>query len=157
MNTGIKAGSGRGQYGKMGGGCTNPPSAPNHAKMQCSSASNSCKATCDREYKFPNGDSVLYISCINNEWTIKDSEWDEIPGCERELRRVIVGGITDCLIFQPSAHHDARTTVFALPPANAPVRITSWVLNVKIRRSCASRSRICHLILESLALLLNVR
>lgn len=90
MNTGIKTSGGKVKSGYGFGnmkkaGCLTPPSSPNHATMQCSAASNSCKATCSREYQFPNGHSTLYISCIDNEWTIKDSEWDEIPSCEREF------------------------------------------------------------------------
>lgn len=88
MNTGIKtSGSSKSGYGfgKMKAGCMTPPSAPNHGTMQCSQASNSCKATCANEYKFPNGNSVLYISCVDNEWTIKDSEWEDIPACERKI------------------------------------------------------------------------
>lgn len=71
-------------YGKLKATCMTPPSAPGHATMQCSSASNSCKATCAPEYKFPNGNSVLYLSCVDNEWTVKDSEWEHIPACERK-------------------------------------------------------------------------
>ena len=67
-------------------GCSTQPTAPYHSIMRCSSASNVCTATCNDEYQFPNGDTKLYFSCVNDEWSIQEAKWEEIPDCERESR-----------------------------------------------------------------------
>lgn len=64
-------------------GCSSKPKQPMNAALRCSSASNTCKATCVPDYQFPNGETNLFISCVDTEWIIKDSEWSEIPSCER--------------------------------------------------------------------------
>lgn len=70
--------------------CTKRPKQPVNASMRCTLLSNSCQATCLRDYLFPNGETSLYISCVDGEWTIKNSEWDEIPSCERKLNKKLL-------------------------------------------------------------------
>jgi len=35
-------------------------------------------------YQFPNGKNEMYLRCLDGEWMITDSEWTELPGCERK-------------------------------------------------------------------------
>lgn len=67
---------------KSSKGCTSKPKPPMNARLQCSSISTTCKASCVADYQFPNGQTNLFISCVDGEWVIKDSEWSEIPSCE---------------------------------------------------------------------------
>lgn len=61
--------------------CSSEPQAPMNAELRCTKGS--CKATCIADFEFPNSETVLYISCVDGEWTIRDSEWETIPSCER--------------------------------------------------------------------------
>lgn len=70
-------------HSKSPKGCTTKPKPPMNARLQCSSISTTCKASCVADYQFPNGETNLFISCVDGEWVIKDSEWSEIPSCER--------------------------------------------------------------------------
>lgn len=56
--------------------CTQRPKTPMNSNVQCTLKSNSCKATCLRDYQFPNGDTSMPIIC-------EDGVWSEIPSCER--------------------------------------------------------------------------
>lgn len=77
-------------HNKIPKGCSSKPKQPMNAKLQCSSISNSCKATCIADYQFPNGETNLFISCVDGEWIIKDSEWSEIPSCERNYFVILI-------------------------------------------------------------------
>lgn len=59
--------------------CTHKPKSPMNAAMKCTLKSNSCKATCLKDYSFPNGETTLPIIC-------QDGEWTELPSCERKYR-----------------------------------------------------------------------
>lgn len=85
-NAGVKtmSSASASAYAAMEAGCKISPPKPLNGDLKCSSDSGSCRATCKKEYQFPNGDSVLYISCIDDEWVVKDSEWGGIPACERK-------------------------------------------------------------------------
>lgn len=161
MNAGIKTSGGGYGSGKMKASCMIPPSAPNHATLQCSEASKSCKATCANEYKFPNGHSVLYISCVDNEWTVKDSEWGEIPSCERNICNKFINlntpGFINRILFQPFARPTVRTMESVSRPGNALVPITSTDPNANTRRNSVCRSRTCHRIPASPALPLSAQ
>lgn len=77
-------------HNKAPKGCSSKPKQPMNAKLQCSSISNTCKATCISDYQFPNAATNLFISCVDGEWVIKDSEWSEIPSCERKYFMIFV-------------------------------------------------------------------
>lgn len=65
--------------------CPGFPKAPDNANIRCAQLSGICKATCnDDDYQFPNGQTDLSISCVDGEWTIKGTELDTIPSCERK-------------------------------------------------------------------------
>lgn len=57
--------------------CTQRPKQPMNASLKCTTTTNSCKATCLKDYAFPNGETSLYITCDNG-------VWNEIPSCERK-------------------------------------------------------------------------
>lgn len=47
-----------------------------------------CTATCIDKHKFPKGETVLNIDCINKVWKMKHDKykgWREIPACARKL------------------------------------------------------------------------
>lgn len=64
-------------------GCDAAPKAPLNAGIKCSQYSG-CRANCIQDYKFPNGESQLFITCENGEWQVKGTEWEHIPPCERK-------------------------------------------------------------------------
>lgn len=70
--------------------CSPRPKQPMNASMQCAKLSHSCQVTCNRDYLFPNGETTLYVSCVDGEWAIKGLEHDEIPSCERKILRAIM-------------------------------------------------------------------
>lgn len=62
--------------------CTGKPNQPLNAMLKCTSNSNTCKATCMPDYKFPNGETTLLISCVEGEWIVQGAEWPQVPSCE---------------------------------------------------------------------------
>uniref|UniRef100_A0A1B0D0P6 Uncharacterized protein n=1 Tax=Phlebotomus papatasi TaxID=29031 RepID=A0A1B0D0P6_PHLPP len=62
--------------------CTGKPNQPLNAMLKCTSNSNTCKATCMPDYKFPNGETNLLISCVEGEWIVQGAEWPQVPSCE---------------------------------------------------------------------------
>lgn len=62
--------------------CQRKVKSPMNAAVKCTA--DMCRVKCLVDYKFPNGDTVLTMSCVDGEWTIKGAEWDEVPSCERE-------------------------------------------------------------------------
>lgn len=56
--------------------CTHRPKTPMNSNLKCTLKTNSCKATCLKDYQFPNGDTSMPIVC-------EDGVWSEIPSCER--------------------------------------------------------------------------
>lgn len=66
-------------------GCTGQPNQPLNAVLKCTSNSNTCKATCMADYKFPNGETTLLISCVEGEWIVQGAEWPQVPSCERKF------------------------------------------------------------------------
>ncbi|XP_059615285.1 hemocytin [Phlebotomus argentipes] len=63
-------------------GCAGQPNQPLNAVLKCTSNSNTCKATCMPDYKFPNGETSLLISCVEGEWIVQGAEWPQVPSCE---------------------------------------------------------------------------
>lgn len=63
--------------------CNPPLNQPSNAKMECNN--NMCKATCMKNYQFPNGATILNLKCVNMDWIIQGVEWNEIPSCERKI------------------------------------------------------------------------
>lgn len=58
-----------------------PKTSPN-AVLRCSMYSG-CRSTCIEGHQFPNGQKALSIKCVGGEWEVEDSEWTEVPACER--------------------------------------------------------------------------
>lgn len=141
-NAGVKtmSSASASAYAAMEAGCKISPPKPLNGDLKCSSDSGSCRATCKKEYQFPNGDSVLYISCIDDEWVVKDSEWGGIPACER--KDVITFNFYDSynpFFHQLFASPSARTMEFALLLVSASAPKTSMGHNVSMKRSCVYR------------------
>ncbi|XP_012135564.1 hemolectin [Megachile rotundata] len=63
------------------GGCNTNPEAPTNGRIQCSMHSG-CIASCNKDYKFPNGVKQLAITCIDKQWRITGSDWNSVPHCE---------------------------------------------------------------------------
>ncbi|KAK2585761.1 hypothetical protein KPH14_010370 [Odynerus spinipes] len=63
------------------GGCITRPYSPVNGKIKCSVHSG-CVASCEFDYKFPNGVDRLAVTCHNAEWHIVGTEWKTIPHCE---------------------------------------------------------------------------
>ncbi|KAL7040824.1 hypothetical protein ACKWTF_000531 [Chironomus riparius] len=79
-------GSGSGSYASAssssfsGAQCTTKPKISPNTKLQCGSGA--CKITCLDEYKFPNGESTMSLSCMNGRWIVQNFEYNEVPPCE---------------------------------------------------------------------------
>ncbi|XP_076276507.1 hemolectin isoform X2 [Lasioglossum baleicum] len=63
------------------GGCARQPDAPVNGQIRCSMDSG-CIASCNQNYKFPNGVSQLAVTCSEEQWHIFGTEWTSIPHCE---------------------------------------------------------------------------
>ncbi|CAL4109226.1 unnamed protein product, partial [Meganyctiphanes norvegica] len=61
--------------------CEEPPSTPENSRMQCSTYAG-CRAICNRDYLFPNGEKRIYFKCENGKYIVKGSNDDFIPSCE---------------------------------------------------------------------------
>lgn len=68
-------------FGKKTTCSLRPTKSIMNASLQCKQGQ--CQATCLRDYQFPNKEKTLYLICNDGEWSVKDTEWDEIPSCER--------------------------------------------------------------------------
>nr|XP_034190302.1 hemocytin [Osmia lignaria] len=63
------------------GGCIANPEVPVNGRIRCSMDSG-CIATCEQNYKFPNGVNQLAIICIDKQWRIVGTDWNSMPHCE---------------------------------------------------------------------------
>ncbi|XP_044578140.1 hemocytin isoform X1 [Cotesia glomerata] len=63
------------------GGCIEHPPAPIYGTIECSTIKG-CRANCNPNYQFPNGETQLIVTCNQNEWQIIGTEWNTIPHCE---------------------------------------------------------------------------
>lgn len=57
-----------------------------------------CIATCDQNYKFPNGVKQLAIICIDKQWRIVGTDWNSVPHCEREYSLIIFTAVRETKI-----------------------------------------------------------
>ncbi|KAF5285691.1 hypothetical protein FQR65_LT13076 [Abscondita terminalis] len=58
------------------------PPTPMFSTLKCSQYSG-CRATCESDYQFPNGQTQLFITCNNARWTVEETDWiDVMPSCE---------------------------------------------------------------------------
>lgn len=65
--------------------CTKKPTVVPNASVKCTLLTNTCKAKCNTDYQFPNGETVLNIVCEDGEWALEKSEWNKNVGCERKV------------------------------------------------------------------------
>ncbi len=56
-----------------------------NGKVSCELGKGKCRATCLREYLFPNKQSTLWLHCIDSEWVIENTTRTQIPSCERNF------------------------------------------------------------------------
>ncbi|XP_031828807.2 hemolectin [Nomia melanderi] len=74
--------SGRKRFQKtFVGGCIKQPDPPINGKIKCSMDSG-CIASCNQNYKFPNGVVQLAVTCSDKQWHIVGTEWNSVPHCE---------------------------------------------------------------------------
>lgn len=62
-------------------GCNKDPNPILNAQLKCSSSQ--CKAQCLPEFQFPSKVTSMILNCINGQWTVKNSNSNDIPICER--------------------------------------------------------------------------
>lgn len=67
--------------------CKTKAKPPMNSSMRCSG--DTCKAQCMTDYQFPNGEVMITVSCIDGEWIVQGSEWDQLPSCERKAMNII--------------------------------------------------------------------
>lgn len=65
--------------------CQQRPKLVMNASLRCASQTQTCQITCSPDYVFPNGQTSVFLNCVNNKWIIKNSAWTEIPSCERNI------------------------------------------------------------------------
>lgn len=68
----------------LGKACTKKPKAIINASVKCTLLTNTCKAKCQPNYQFPNGETMLNIICDAGEWTLEKLEWSNNLACERK-------------------------------------------------------------------------
>lgn len=122
--------------------CNKKIKTPMNAAVKCSSEV--CKVKCMADYQFPNGDTMLTISCIDGEWVMQGSEWDETPSCERKQMiyfRFHCWIFSYLCSFQRSVRHRAQIMAYAFRPDNVRVPKITSVHFASTRRNYACRSR----------------
>lgn len=91
--------------------CKRKVKPPMNSSMRCSG--DTCKAQCMTDYQFPNGEVMITISCIDGEWIVQGSEWDQLPSCERNAINSILNTLLETKIctFDRLLFSDLLTTV----------------------------------------------